>query len=268
MRKDMMKVVEEPARNSASMRELKGRNVRLQREGLDSIQREAVRMPWRYDDYRRDNRNVIDSFLVKQVGRPWNEIYSEVCAIAPKGSLQGQRLRKMVCDAVFKCVTLRDGELYGTYGRSYWRMFSGDLYICPETQVLKEYVREEPKKREHFFVPIPWKIVEVDTYHKYVKIEGVWFFVQLSDIPGLEVTDRPWDVVFKRPAFPLIGKNVGYDNILVRTWGGDYYASGKRQASSREIARIEAAISANLTVLPKEQVVRRKHYCYRPARAA
>jgi hypothetical protein len=268
MRKDMIKVVEEPARYSASMRELKGLNVRLRREGLDTRQREAVRIPWHYDDHRCQNTRVIHRYLAKQVGRPWDEVYSEVCAIAPKASFMGQRLRELVRDAVITRVMLHDGQLWGTHGFSFWRLYPGDLYVNPESKLLQEFVREEPKKRVRYFAPTPWKIVEVDGYHKYVKIEGLWYFVELSDIPGLEVTDRPWDAVFRMPVFPLQGKNVGFQNILVRTWEGDYYASGKRQASGREIAKVEAAVAANLTVLPKEQSARRKHRCYRPSKTA
>jgi hypothetical protein len=98
MRKDMMKVVAEPARDGSSYRKVKGENVRLRREGIDSVQREGMGRRWQRVD-RDNNRNHLSAlhrYLQKQVGRRWDEVWSEICQNAPKGSFLGYHLRDLV----------------------------------------------------------------------------------------------------------------------------------------------------------------------------
>jgi hypothetical protein len=95
-------------------------------------------------------------------------------------------------------------------------------------------------------------MLAVDENHKYVKVDGLWYFVTLCKVPGAEETVRPFDVVLKQTAFAeaFIGsKAYRYNNRFLQVWGGPFYASAKRQANSREIRRIVAALAEGEKVL-------------------
>ena len=109
MKNDMIKVVAEPARGGSSYRTIKGENARMQREGIDSVQHEGLGRRWQRIERRqsRDHLNAVRRFLRKQVGRPWAEVYSEICNNAPKDSFLGQHLRELARDEVHVDVSVR-----------------------------------------------------------------------------------------------------------------------------------------------------------------
>jgi hypothetical protein len=250
MRNDMMKVVTEPARGGSSYRIAKGEKVRLQREGIDSVQHEGMGRRWNYDDRRpsRDHLNALRRFLQKQVGRRWDEVYSDICEYAPKGSFLGYHLRELVSYEVSVSVTADGDEVRGRRG---WKVYSGDLYVCPETNILKVYDDGKERKRFRWREKSEYEMLAVDENHKYVKVDGLWYFVTLAAVPGTEVTERPFDVVLKTAIFAIDPKDHPYHNRILRVWGGPFYASAKRQANSREVRRINVALAEGKKVLTR-----------------
>jgi hypothetical protein len=253
MRKDMMKVVAEPARGGSSYRIAKGENVRLQREGIDSVQHEGIGRRWNFDDRRpsRDHLNALRRFLQKQVGRRWDEVYSDICQYAPKGSFLGYHLRQLVSYEVSVNVTADGDALRGRYG---WTVSKGDLFVCPETNILKIYGDGTPAKRYRWREKSEFEMLAVDEGHKYVKIDDIWYLVTLSAVPGAEVAERPFDVVLKQSAFAesFEGPRAHrHHNRFLQVWGGPFYASVKLQANSREIRQILAALAEGKKVLSK-----------------
>ncbi|MBU6453750.1 MAG: hypothetical protein KGS72_18365 [Cyanobacteria bacterium REEB67] len=243
MRNDMMKVVVEPARNGSAFRIAKGEKVRLQREGIDSVQQEGLGRRWEHDDRSamRDHLTALRRFLQKQVGRPWDEVYSEICSNAPKGSFLGHHLRELVSYEVSSDVRVAaDGVMYGARG---WKVYDGDLYACPETGILKLKGEGVQRKRNRYRQRGEHEYIAVDDNHRFVKVDGLWFFVTLSAIPDEAVTARPSDVVLKVPVFTLGPKMHASEHRVMRCWGGNFYASAKRQANSREVARIIGALA-------------------------
>jgi hypothetical protein len=250
MRNDMMKVVAEPARGGSSFRIAKGEKARLQREGIDSVQHEGMGRRWNHDDRRqsRDHLSALRRFLHKQVGRRWDEVYSDICHNAPSGSFLGYHLRELVSYEVNVNVTADGDELRGRRG---WKVYPGDLYVCPETNILKIYDDGKERKRNRWRQRPEFEMIGVDENHKYVKVDGLWYLVSLSAVPGPEVTERPFDVVLKEAIFAIDPKAHPYHNRIVRLWGGPFYASAKRQANSGEIRQIVAALGEGRTVLTK-----------------
>jgi hypothetical protein len=249
MRNDMMKVIAEPARGGSSYRIAKGEKSRLQREGIDSVQHEGMGRRWNFDDRRpmRDHLSALRRSLHKQVGRRWDEVYSEICQIAPKGSFLGYHLRQLVSYEVEVNVTADGDELRGKYG---WTVSKGDLYVCPETNILKVYGDGTQRKRYHWRHQSEYEMLAVDENHKYIKVDGIWYFVTLSAVPGAEVTQRPFDVVLKEAIFAIDPKTAyRYHSRILRVWGGPVYASAKRQANSREVRKIIAALADGQKVL-------------------
>jgi hypothetical protein len=262
MRKDMMTVVTEPARGGSSYRHTKGEKKRLQLEGDDGVQHEGMGRRWSRTDRRssRDHLQALRRFLHKQVGRRWDEVYSEICEHAPSGSFLGYHLRELISWEVSVSVTADGGELRGRHG---WKVYNGDLYVCPETNLLKVYDDGSQRKRYRWREKSEYEMLAVDEDHKYVKVDGLWYFITLTSIPGAEVTERPFDLVLKEPVFAVDPKAHRYQNRLLRIWGGPVYASAKRQANSREVSRITAALEGGQKVFAKPAREHREVHCGR-----
>jgi len=249
MRNDMMKVIAEPARSGSSYRIAKGAKVRLQREGIDAVTHEGMGQRWNFDERRpsRDHLNALRRYLRKQVGRRWDSVYSDICHNAPTGSYLGEHVRELVADEVHDRVTLCGDELYGRRG---WKVYTGDLFVCPETNILKVHNADQAAGARRRYRHRPeLEMLAVDETHKYVNIDGLWYFVTLSAIPGAEVSERPFDVVLKEAVFAVGEKDRLYHNRITRIWNGRLYASTKRQANTREVSRIKAALAEGKQVL-------------------
>jgi hypothetical protein len=99
--------------------------------------------------------------------------------------------------------------------------------------------RAESRPRRRWRPRAQFDAVVVDVSHRYLKLDGIWFFVTLTPIPGPEESERPYDLVLKRSAFPE-HRQLTHSNEFSRVWGGALYASAKRQANKREIQRLQA----------------------------
>ena len=226
----------------------KGENASsLQREGIDSVQHEGLGRRWQFDIERRQSRdhlNALRRFLRKQVGRPWAEVYSEICNNAPKGSFLGQHLRELVDDEVHVNVTVvREGDKDVMYGRRGWKVYDNDLFVSPEDGLITVKGDGEPRRRFRWRPRKAYEMLKVDDVTSYVKVDGIWYLVDFKAIPPVEVNERPFDVVLKVPVFALGEKKHPSDHAVIRTWGGHIYAAAKRQADSRTVRRIVATLA-------------------------
>jgi hypothetical protein len=93
-----------------------------------------------------ENWNPMQRFLRKQVGRPWNDVYSEICTHLDHRSRQDSNVLKSIGWTVAQDIMMHDGKPYQVrWGRrdSWWRYPYSGLYVHPETGVLCEFKREE-----------------------------------------------------------------------------------------------------------------------------
>lgn len=122
MRADMHKViVERPRPGSAAhvprrRHRVDWKRVALDEDGEDDLpkrighRRSSSLLHW----YKSLNDHLapLRRYLDKQVGRPWNKVWSEICAEAPAHSILGSHLRRHVFDYVAHNTMLIDGALY------------------------------------------------------------------------------------------------------------------------------------------------------------
>lgn len=110
---------------------------------------EAMRKRYGYNSKSStDFLNPLIGFLHKNVGRPWNKVYSEICENLRMDSVTQRHVRSHVYDTVNKDVQIReDGAICLAAHRTYFYELSmvplrkGDLYICPRTGLLKKVRR-------------------------------------------------------------------------------------------------------------------------------
>jgi hypothetical protein len=153
-------------------------------------------------------------WLEKQVGRRWDDVWSEVCAGNDARSIDGWHLRQHVEMAV---------ELPWT---PWWyRRGPGSLYV-DERGVLRQHPHRRLRWRERWHrydtppPPDPDR-VEVDERVRYERIEGAWYAVELDPRPELSV----WDPgASRRVRRPLPADDP-------RRWR-------KRRLSARDVARL------------------------------
>ena len=99
MRRDMFKVIVERPRYHPPGGKTRGR---LPRDPDDAPSREGIRR--RYNIYARknlsDNLAPLRRYLVKQVGRPWDKVLSEICQTLRLDSTVQRHVREHIADFV------------------------------------------------------------------------------------------------------------------------------------------------------------------------
>ncbi|MGY3582304.1 hypothetical protein ACVIGB_000771 [Bradyrhizobium sp. USDA 4341] len=271
MRADMAKViVERPRRHDGCCR--KGRLVDLDdlpsRIGMRRDRRE-------HGGWKELNENLapLRRFLHKQVGRRWNDVYSEIAANLRVDSTVQQHVRDHVEDFVDihgqeeRWITVfRAGGVSERVRVAPWK----ELYVDPADGILKHddqkrNRRAERRRRER---ERPVTTIKLGDLRELKLIEGVWFEVEYAPLPAPQYREypdirairaRPWDpkspvveheIVVRRlisaPVFDVIERehlSVGPlvdDEVGRRRWAREApkrYAVSKRQISTKLLRR-------------------------------
>jgi len=143
MRSDMAKVLCEKARNgSAELSHKTGGRINLKNDFDDDFDSGPTHLGMGRDrqDRRKirdkswvGNENPIDRYLESSVGRPWNDIYSELCEVFSKAHVR-RRLKWFLKYRVARQIVWRDGVMYNL-GHWVCRKVDG-LYVDPTTGIL------------------------------------------------------------------------------------------------------------------------------------
>jgi hypothetical protein len=132
---------------------------------------------------KNENYNAISRFLKKNLGRPWNDIWSEICAQSDSRSKQGSGFRKHFEWNVAQDIAIINDKPYQfKYGRcSYYDHTYTGYYVHPETGILCENVR----------VPYVRPKPEVTSIHWY---DNTWFLLEVFKDRNLECNCRHFKV--------------------------------------------------------------------------
>ena len=150
-----------------------------------------------------DHLAPLKRYLQKQVGRPWNDVFSEICEHSDTGSVVKMHVREHVAGFVVQHVRRgRDGALYCTLQYSgeaklvdSWQEF----YVDPDDGLLKSVrelckqlgtipIRERLKKNRKRQKPSYVRQVSRLAWH--MKFEGIWYLVELSTHPRDKYGDQ------------------------------------------------------------------------------
>lgn len=188
MREDMAKViVERPRVGGRPPR--KGRAVALE----DLPQQEGMRRRHRGFPGRKqlnETLNPLARYLDKQVGRPWDKVYAEICRRLKPTSTVQQHVRDHLADFVAgaprqsrPCFTPSPPELF----KGYWRQ---PLYVDARDGILKR-TRDLPEVKARLRARPPAKKpkrerIRVGKWRELRRIAGVWYEVTLAPLPEPE----------------------------------------------------------------------------------
>jgi hypothetical protein len=156
MRPDMAKViVERPRIGSRRRGTPKGSRRAAQRLGPDNLpRRQGIKRPHQ-GGTKSFNEHLapLVRYLQKQVGRPWDKVFSDICAHVDRASAVQDHVRDHLDDFVTVHVVFIDGRpCHGGGGR--WPGFGQPLtsgrrwprfYVCPRTGLLRQVPVAENK---------------------------------------------------------------------------------------------------------------------------
>lgn len=279
MRPDMSKVIVERPRWGSSMglarrfRRIDMKRVALDEDDVEQMpgrvgHRRAARLTRRSKSLS-ENLNPLRRWLEKQVGRRWDDVWSELSANVRADNTVQQHVRDHVADFVAWRTFVRDGQVFAASRRwgspcrvGDWR--GPELYVDPVTAVLcrarrRDAWKAEQRRREadrRATRDARMRVID-ERRQLHLLADGNWWEVKLARVPRgtiveggrrREVCLPVTDVVLRAGLSPL-DAGVLYDRHAV-------YAVAKRPLSAREIRSLglrerEAAAPASLRARPR-----------------
>lgn len=176
-----------------------------------------------------ENLKPLQRYLGRQVGRPWDRIYSEICAGLDVNHTVKQHVRDHLEDFVAIRVRIaRDGRwMAATDWNTQMEPWRQCFYVDPHDGLLKESARLWKKRS----VALPrWMgprdpskpapdIRRIDDCSELRRIDGIWYAVEFAVAPGPGARPEVFDLLTRETARP-----------------DSRYARRKRQLSAAELA--------------------------------
>ena len=239
MRADMAKViVERPRLGRTGSHKVKGEQRRLARYGDDGPpSREGLK--FRYGHNRKhfnEHLGPLRRYLDKQVGRPWDKVYAEICTHLRRDSVVQKHVHTHVADYVLRDVILVDGVPCHGEGRMYGlpiASYGPRWYVCPRTGLLRRLERKSRKRKPVTPGPTP-PIIPLGGEQQCRCIAGRWHLVTLRRLP---VAGPPR---LRSPAFDvLLGQRVAKlpDEVARKEYGALVYAVDSRPLARHELSQ-------------------------------
>ena len=253
MRQDMYKIIVERPRKH------KGNDARAarRRDDFDGPTRLGIRAGY---GYRALNENLapLRRYLQAQVGRPWNKVFSEICAGIDRRNTVQQHIRQHIDDFIAVNVEIRAaGEIVdlGGHGRFLVtpRNLSQKLYVDPRTGLIRlnkdyrSWNRRKVERRELEKAAIARRRRSLNEHTFLMLLDDLWFSVVIDTLPSVHhshhvvdgkrscyFTAEPrYDIVLRRK---VSRANDNDDKDSERLYGKrGLYAVTKHQLSKREI---------------------------------
>ncbi|MBD2388598.1 hypothetical protein [Cylindrospermum sp. FACHB-282] len=171
-----------------------------------------------------DHLGPLRRFLKSKVGEPWNEVYSELSQRLDASTMAGKHVLDHVWGYVERYVELIDGIPYRQpYYGSQIELVSyryTSFYVHPETGILC-LAKNTPRKPK---ASHPTDVVMIDKYHRYCKLNEIWYLVTFEDFP-LPPTKYVTDI---------IRGLIDCDRAMY-VGGRRIYAVSKRQCNKKQI---------------------------------
>ena len=224
MRKDMFKVIVERPRRGADFpvnrSRLAGENDLPSRVGMKRFRMlNRTKSKW-----LNENLAPLKRYLIKQAGRPWSKVYSEICENLDADNTVKQHVRDHLQDFVVTKVAIgRNGEWMNgsTRGGRYratvapWHQ---PLYVDPNDGILKpsdklwKKMRIDPtphwrKQRDALSAADP-NVRRIDDDTELHRIGGIWYEIKFRKRTAAKPTDFTYDKLTRQPVWP--GKRHAY----------------------------------------------------------
>lgn len=226
-------IVERPRSNPGPAK--KGRCANLPDEYLPKF--EGIKRPYRWRKGQRDLFGPLRRWLQSQVGRPWNDIYSEACTVIHPDDYVRVHVKTHLLEFVVRDTFMHDGQVCvldtsyqgGPVPVSESRYGRARFYVHPETGLLQVIpmisrrtwrpLERKPTAPEHW--------VNRNTAIK--QIRGLWYECHYEDFPL-----RPWRELYDYALEQMVFNGRGLPRLETRYRP----CIAKRQLSKRELRRL------------------------------
>ncbi len=228
MRSDMDKViVERPRIGSRSPSRKKGYRKSIQSKPLEDLPRnEPMLGRWHgMDKSLNEHLGPMRRFLRSNVGRPWNNVYHDLCENVSFDNAVQKHVLEHVNDYVHEHVDVSDSSTVYSRQCSWWqtrKLDEGDMYVCPKTGILKA-VRRDRRRR-------PPKRVAGCGLTQFLHRENAWWEVRMRK--KTDATNHLWDVWLERDVAKLT------DQDCIQAYGGKLIATSKRPLTKAETKQL------------------------------
>jgi hypothetical protein len=131
-----------------------------------------------------ENLKPLRRYLERQVGRPWNKVFSEIAANLKSSSTVQQHVRDHIKDFV-ELHPMADALIWPGIG---WRRRRG-LYVDPRDGLLKRTDRRvwaKARVNRPVAAPAPVDAVSLTEDRELRRLQGLWFEVRLAQLPTPE----------------------------------------------------------------------------------
>jgi hypothetical protein len=240
MRADMAKViVERPRKKGRAWHKPKGYQRRLRRYGEDGPPcREGIKACWQGGSkYFNDHLGPLRRYLNAQVGRPWDRVFSEICAHINRSSVVQNHVHVHVADYVTVHVVLIDGvpcdgEGGWNYGKPLHERPYRPWYVCPRTGLLRRVKVTGRKRQRRPKQESPPEYIPIGDALQCRFFDNAWHLVTLKPLPDAY---HPWgrcravDVLLNRPVNEITPAQAR------RHYGAAVYAVAKRRLARKEL---------------------------------
>ncbi len=176
-------------------------------------------------------------WLQSNVGRPWNDVYSEACEVIKPDSAIRAHIKTHLLEFVERHTFMHEGRVCVITNHWYprgivpvtsWRFVRGKFYVHPETGMLhaiKRTSRKEWRRAQYKTQADPFRWLTSRGALKEFK--GIWFYCIFEAAPP----SGPFTV------YDHINRKVVGRGELVRKGSAYLYCTGKRQLSKAELNR-------------------------------
>ncbi len=235
MRPDMAKILVERPRTGARRRSRLYRNI-LREHGDEALpNHEGMGRSHSFSAQTKglnENLAPLVRFLRSRVGRPWNEVHSEIMEHVSFDNAVQQHIMQHLWEYVERHVDIIDGKPVPRMMRSYpgdgvlWSKF----YVDPRDGFLRENPRGFRRRWGQRAKPTLPRYLAIDACRQVHRIAGIWYEVTIVPVP--RDPSEAFDIVHHARVCELSG------SLMHECYGGWMYAVRKRQLNKRQIARL------------------------------
>ena len=248
MRHDMYKVIVERPRLGRGYTRCHRKPDDLE----ESPKQEGLRKRHRNRKHLNENLRPLERFLAAQVGRPWDAVYSEICAGIDRRNTVQQHIHQHLEDFVAMKVVEIDGELRANAG---WRVlaplsspWAAKYFVHPRHGLLllnrdriearrqlriqrkTAYIQQLTHARDGMHV--------IDAATQLHRIDGVWYRIEVAQVSDQAANNAfPIDILRKIPAHqcPTWQDSKKITSNLTLYGRHDVYGIRKQQLNAREL---------------------------------
>jgi hypothetical protein len=181
-----------------------------------------------------DHLGPLRRYLQANIGKPWNDVHSQLCQRLDSNTVAGQHVLDHVWDYVERHVELIDDIPYRKSNRraplSY--RYGLRLYVHPDTGILCD-AKQDTKAAiltQHGPIqstPEPTDRVILDPYHQYRQLDEIWYLITFQPLPPIGTV------------FDVIDRITVVAEPTSKSASHRLYAAHKRQCNKREIKLIQ-----------------------------